>query len=150
MPTYSSSHSAEIIAEPERVWAVLSDVTRWPRVLTSMTALEPGDGSGVEQGATWREKRRVASINIDLGMTVIESIPAQRLVLQAVTDGATLTLTYMIRPTSLGTRLELTGAVEQAKGGFGSRISGAVGGGAARVFKEMLEQDVDDFAAAAR
>lgn len=61
VPTIGSRRAARplrvtthIAAPPERAWALLSDVTRWPEWLPTMTAVEPLGPSALTPGARYR------------------------------------------------------------------------------------------------
>jgi uncharacterized membrane protein len=43
-----------VSAPPEVVWAVYSDVERWPAWTRSVTSVEPLDGAGIEPGRRFR------------------------------------------------------------------------------------------------
>jgi uncharacterized protein YndB with AHSA1/START domain len=69
--------SVEIDAPPARVWAVLSDVERWPDWTASMTRVELTDGGALARGSTVRIKQprfpamtwRVTSLEPNEGFT---------------------------------------------------------------------------------
>ncbi len=43
-----------VVAPPDRVWALLADVVRWPEWLSTMTSVQPLDGGELALGARYR------------------------------------------------------------------------------------------------
>ena len=144
----------EIIAEPDAVWRTVSDVDRWPRILTSMSALLRLEGAGMEVGAKWRETRPILGLTATYEVTVVDVQPGSSVTLALAFDDADARLTYRFKPSSLGTRLQAEVAISLKGAGLNkinSRLKSAiVGGGGADIAKEVATRDLADFKAALR
>jgi carbon monoxide dehydrogenase subunit G len=140
----------EIIAEPEVVWATVSDVDRWPRILTSLASLQRLEGTGLEVGVRWRESRPILGLTATYEVTVTDVQRVVGFTLSAAFDDATVTTEYRLRPSSLGTRLEAT--VEADAGGvaLSKRLRGVIAIGGPRIAREVADRDLADFQAALR
>ena len=140
----------EIIAEPPDVWKVLANVDRYPRVLTSVEKVERVSGTGFELGTSWRETRRFegrSSAHL-MTITAVEEGRSAAISVEAAEGG--VALAYRVRPTSLGTRLEMDVTGDPGAASGVSKLILGSGGGLFRVAKEMFEQDLKDFGAALR
>jgi uncharacterized protein YndB with AHSA1/START domain len=140
----------EIIAEPEIVWRMVTDVDRWPRMLSSLASLDRIEGTGLAPGARWRETRLILGVTAVVEMTVTDVQEGKSFTLAASADDATIGLTYRIKPSSLGTRLEATVNADGAGVGLSKRLRSVVAGGGAKLAREMIERDLADFQAALR
>ncbi len=141
----------EIIAEPEAVWNVLTDLDRRLKILTSVRALERLDGPPFGVGTRWRETRVMAGVPGSVEFLVTEVEPGLALWLDVEFPGARFAVVFRVRPSSLGTRLEADVTVESEASGLGKRMLGAViGGRPARILGDTIEQDLRDVAAALR
>jgi uncharacterized protein YndB with AHSA1/START domain len=140
----------EIIAEPEVVWATVSDVDRWPRILTSLASLQRLEGTGLEPGARWRETRPILGVTATYEVSVTDVQPVVQFTLSAAFDDATVRTTYRLRPSSLGTRLEATVEADATGVALGKRLRGVIATGGPRIGKEVAERDLADFQAALR
>lgn len=140
----------EIIAEPAVVWATVSDVDRWPRILTSLASLQRLEGTGLEPGVRWRESRPILGLTATYEVTVTDVQPVVGFTLSAAFEDATVNTEYRLRPSSLGTRLEAT--VEADAGGvaLSKRLRSVIAIGGARIAREVADRDLADFQAALR
>lgn len=146
MATHTLAVGREIVAEPEQVWSVVADVDRWARILTVVDKVERLEGTGLAVGASWRESRRLLGANHTQDVTVTAVEDGRSFTLTSISDDATLTVVYRVKPDSLGTRLELDATLEEVRGGL-RRLGG---GGGVKVVREALERDLADFVAALR
>jgi carbon monoxide dehydrogenase subunit G len=145
-PTFAAS--AEIIAEPDQVWAVLADIDRSPRVLTSVTAVERIDGPPFDVGTRWKETRLIPGGKATEELTITAIVPGRSVTFEADLAGTRLKVVYYVKPSSLGTRLEAECFLDNPGSGLG-RLFGAntrVG----RTARDVLEQDLRDIGAALR
>jgi len=142
--------NSEIIAEPETVWRTVTDVDRWPRILSSLASLDRLEGTGLAPGVRWKETRLILGVTAVVEMTVTDVQEGRSFSLSAKADDATIGLTYRFKPSSLGTRLEATVDADGSGMGLGKRLRGAFAGGGAKLAREMVERDLADFQAALR
>lgn len=140
----------EIIAEPEAVWRTVTDIDRWPRILSSLASLERLEGTGLAPGARWRETRLILGVTAVVEMLVTDVQEGKSFALSVSADDATIGLTYRLVPSGLGTRLEATVNADGSGMGLGKRLRGAISGGGAKLAREMIERDLADFQAALR
>lgn len=96
--------SVEIQAPIERVFAYLEDPRNGPEWLPSLVDVRNVSGSGPDVQYEWTYK--MAGIKLDGKGRAIEHVPNERMVAktQGGTDG---TWTYVLQPTSTGTRFDL-------------------------------------------
>ena len=140
----------EIIAEPERVWLTVSDVDRWPRILTSLASLERLEGTGLEPGVRWKETRPILGVTVTYDVTVTDVQPGVGFTLSATFDDATVTTVYRLRPSSLGTRLEATVDADATGVTLAKRLRSVITSGGLRIAREVADRDLADFQAALR
>lgn len=139
----------DIIAEPPEVWMVLTDLDRYPKVLTSVDAVERLEGVGFEVGTRWRETRRMYGKVATEELWVADIDPGRRVVVHTEAKGTVYEAVYEVLPSSLGTRLVITYGAETSKASAGQRLALAVMGPlGSKAVKASLEQDLVDFAAA--
>lgn len=140
----------EIIAEPEAVWFTVSDVDRWPRILTSLASLERLEGTGLEVGVRWRETRPILGITATYDVTVTDVQPVVGFTLSASFEDATVITEYRLRPSSLGTRLEATVEADATGATLAKRLRSVIAIGGLRIAREVADRDLADFQAAMR
>ncbi len=152
MAGLSATVTREITVEPEDVWKVLIDIDRLPKVLTAVMSVRRLEGpAGYETGTRYSETRLALGGHVTMDWTVTEVVPGHRTTIEADVEGGHLAIQYRCLPSSLGTRLEAHAAVTLPSEGIGQKILGSVSANrAAKVAKEMLEQDLRDIAAALR
>ena len=97
-------------ATPDQVWAVWSDVSRWPEWTTSVTGVEPLDGPAVpELGARVRlHQPRLATAV----WTVTGSEPGRRFTWQSTAPGVRTVATHAVDPDDEGGS-RITATIEQ-------------------------------------
>lgn len=130
------SASVDVAAPPERVWAVVSEVTRMPEWSPELRRLYPVGG---------RREPRVGMRMIGINRrgraiwpttsTVVRLEPERAVAWKTHQSGATWT--YELEPTSTGTRL--TGRRELAKYTLGTALFAPVIGGAAGHDRELAD-----------
>lgn len=103
--------TTSIVAPPDRIWAVLSDVVRWPIWLTTMTAVEPLDGAELKVGRRYR----ITQPKLPPALwTVIRLDPGRAFAWESRAPGVRSVADHVLRPrpdgsTSVTLRIETTG-----------------------------------------
>jgi carbon monoxide dehydrogenase subunit G len=139
----------DILAEREDVWAVLTDLERFSKVLTSVDLVERVSGTGFEVGTRWRETRRMFGKSATEEMWVSALDAPSRMVVQAESKGTLYETVFELAPSSLGTRLSVTFGAETSEASAGQKLSWALLGPlGAKATKSALEQDLADIAMA--
>jgi carbon monoxide dehydrogenase subunit G len=144
-----STMSHEVIAEPDQVWKLLTDLDRRLKILTSVRSLERTGGTpGFDVGTQWQEMRVVGGEKVAVNLVVTAIQPGLSVNIDADVDGGRLEIVYRVKPSSIGTRLEADLTVESQSSGLGKRMLGAMAGNrAGRAMKETIEQDLRDIGA---
>jgi len=87
--------SIEIDAAPEKVWAVLTDVRRWPEWTASMQKIEPRGGDELAVGSKFRIKQpKVPAVTWE----VTEFEPERSFTWTATSPGVTTVAEHRITP----------------------------------------------------
>ncbi len=93
-----------IAAPPERVWAVYSDVTRWPEWTASMTSVELLDGATVLAPAT---RARIRQPKLPVAVWEVTAFEAGRTwTWVAKAPGVRTTALHTLVPVGDGTRVD--------------------------------------------
>lgn len=140
----------EIIAEPERVWVTVSDVDRWPRILTSLASLQRLEGTGLEVDVRWRETRPILGVTVTYDVTVTDVQPVVGFTLSSAFEDAKITTIYRLKPSSLGTRLEAAVQADAHGVALSKRLRSVISVGGLRIAREVADRDLADFQAALR
>ena len=119
--------SVEISAEPDRVWSVVSDVTRMPEWSPELRRLYPIGGRRPRVGMNLLGINRRGLAVWPTTSTVTRFEPPRAVAWRTRESGATWT--YELEPTSSGTRL--TGRRDLPKFTLGTRLMAPLIGGAA-------------------
>jgi uncharacterized protein YndB with AHSA1/START domain len=127
------SASVEISAEPARVWAVVSDVTRMPEWSPELRRLYPIGGRRPRVGMTMVGINRRGFAAWPTTSTVVRLEQERAVAWKTRQSGATWT--YELEPTGGGTRL--TGRRDLAAFSLGTRLFAPVIGGAAGHDEEL-------------
>ncbi len=141
----------EIIAEPEQVWRVLTDLDNSARVLGSVEKIERVSGEGYGPGVRWLETRKVFGKFTTEEMWVEETEPPFRTVVKSEAQGTVFTTVFACKPSSLGTTLEATFSAQPGNQSAGQKLLSAVFSNAGlKATKSVLEGDLSDIAAVLR
>ena len=140
----------EIMAEPEAVWRVITDLDNAHKVLTAIVKIERLEGEGYEPGVKWRETRRMFGREEAEEMWVTEATAPRSTTVAAESRGTSYTTVFRCEPSSLGTTLHIDFSAESASAGLGQRIAMKVMGKAGmKAMEKALLQDLEDIAKAA-
>ncbi len=120
------SASVDIAADPERVWAVVSDVTRMPEWSPELRRLYPIGGRRVRVGLTMVGINRRGPVAWPTTSKVVRLEPQRAVAWRTRESGATWT--YELQPTGSGTRL--TGRRDLPAFTLGTRLMAPIIGGA--------------------
>lgn len=102
---------------PERVWAVLADVERWPEWAPTVTAVQALDPGGLRLGARYRLEQPKLAAAV---WTVAALQEGRSFTWENVNPGVRSLAFHLVEPVEGGTRLtlrvELTGAMAWLSG----------------------------------
>jgi carbon monoxide dehydrogenase subunit G len=140
----------DVDAGADRVWDVMTDMDRWPEVVSGIERVErldDGDGFGV--GTRWRETRIMFRKEATEEMEVTAVDPGRSYVAEAASRGTRYRSTLTVEPvTGRSSRLTMTFDAQPR-----STVSKMLGATLGKLFegatRKALEKDLDDVAAAA-
>lgn len=139
--------SRVVHADPERVWAVLTDLDHAPETLRGVTRIERVAGPAYDVGTTWRESRRLFGREETQEMTVSEVIPRQRTTVTAATGGVDYTTVFTLAPREDGTEITMTFGADHPDPTLLQRVTSTVLGPVGiKVTSRLLTQDLEDIA----
>ncbi|MFI6673760.1 SRPBCC family protein [Kribbella sp. NPDC050470] len=97
-------HSITIAAPPERVWAVVVDVERWPERIPTVETVERLDDGPLTVGA----RTRLAQPRLPTAVwTVTELTDGSSYTWESKSSGVTVTATHVVEPHPDGSQLTL-------------------------------------------
>ena len=98
-------HTVTVDAPPERVWAVVADVERWPERIPTVTAVERLDAGPLRVGSRTRlEQPRLPTAV----WTVTELAEGSSYTWESRSPGVTVTAAHVVEPHPDGSRLILS------------------------------------------
>ena len=97
-------HSVAISAAPERVWAVVIDVERWPERIPTVDAVERLDAGPLAVGSRTRLQQPRLSTAV---WTVTELADGSSYTWESTSPGVTVTATHVVQPRGDGSQLIL-------------------------------------------
>ena len=109
-------HSVVIAAPPERVWAVLVDVDRWPERIPTVDSVERLDDGPLAVGSRTRLKQPRFSPAV---WTVTELTDGKSFTWESRTSGVTVVAAHEVEPHPDGSRLTLALTVTGLLAGVG-------------------------------
>ena len=98
-------HTATIAAPPERVWAVLVDVERWPERIPTVDAVERLDAGPLAVGSRTRLRQPRLPEAV---WTVTELADGSSYTWESASPGVTVTAEHVVEPHPDGSLLTLT------------------------------------------
>jgi len=141
--------SHESTADPDKVWAVLSDIDGSPETISGITAVERLDsGTDFAIGTKWKETRVMFGRESSEVMEVTAIEPGRSYTVVSDGKGATYTSIMAVEPVEGGSTISMSFGGEPTS--TVSRVmSATLGRLAAGSMRKMIEQDLKDIAAAA-
>lgn len=99
--------STLVRAPQSEVFAVMTDISGWPRTISAIESIEWLAGEPGAQGSIFRETRIMHGRRASEEMTIAECDPPHRFVLTASAHGARYRAEHTLTPEPDGTRLTL-------------------------------------------
>lgn len=142
--------SQQVGAQPESVWAVITDLDTFERTISAVEKVERlDDGDGFGLGTRWRETRKMFGRTATEEMEVTSIDDGLSYVTEADSHGAHYRTVMTVEPSgSGGTRLSTTFGAEP-HGLVTKVVAATVGRLFERATRKALEQDLAEIATAA-
>ncbi|MFN3601173.1 MAG: SRPBCC family protein [Dietzia sp.] len=144
--------SRHVAADPDAVWAVLTDIPSAPRTLSGVLAVEILTPGPYEPGLRWRETRKMFGMKATEEMMVLTAEPPHATAIVAENGGTEYKTVFTVTPDpdGAGSTLRMRFGAHTAHAPAISRVATAVMGGLAeRSTRKTMEQDLADIAAEA-
>ena len=143
--------SRHIAADPETVWAVLTNIPEAPRMLRGVRSVEILTEQPYEPGLRWRETRTMFGMKATEEMMVLASEPPHSTTIVAQNGGTEYKTTFTVTPDAEGgSTLRMVFGAETSHAPAASRVvMSLMGGLAERSTRKTMEQDLADIAAEA-
>jgi uncharacterized membrane protein len=109
-------HTVTIAAPPERVWAVVVDVERWPERIPTVEAVERLDAGPLVVGSRTRLQQPRLPTAV---WTVTELTAGRSYTWESSSPGVTVTASHVVEPHPAGSRLTLSVTVSGPISGIG-------------------------------
>lgn len=109
-------HAVTIAAPPERVWAVLVDVERWPERIPTVEAVERLEPGPLAVGARTRLRQPRLRPAV---WTVMELVGGSSFTWESSSPGVRIVATHVVEPHADGSRLTLALALSGPMAGPG-------------------------------
>jgi uncharacterized membrane protein len=113
-------HTVTIAAPPERVWAVVVDVERWPERIPTVDAVERLDAGPLAVGSRTRLQQPRLPTAV---WTVTELADGSSYTWESSSPGVTVTAAHVVEPHPDGSRLTLALTVSGPLSGIGWLLS---------------------------
>ncbi|MGB5755964.1 MAG: SRPBCC family protein [Acidimicrobiales bacterium] len=142
--------SLEVAAEPESVWAIITDLDAFERAISAIEKVERlDDGDGFEVGTRWRETRKMFGRTATEEMEVTSIDDGRSYVTEADSHGAHYRTVMAVElSASGGTRLSTTFGAEP-HGLVTKVVAATVGRLFERATQKALKKDLAEIATAA-
>ncbi|WP_084076951.1 SRPBCC family protein [Demequina sp. NBRC 110057] len=139
--------SKEILAAPEAVWRVITDLDAAAKVMRKIVSVERVEGEGYAEGVRWRETRRMFGKDETEEMWVAAVDEPRSTTVRSRAGGALYTTVFTLEPSDLGVTLDVSFSAATEDPGLGQRLMLAVFGKTAmKATKKALAEDLDDIA----
>lgn len=139
-----------IAAPPETVWRVLTDLEAAPEILSGVSRVERLAGVGYTIGTRWRETRTMMGRDETEEMEVVGIDEGRSTMIAAEARGMAYRTEFTLEPAPEGTLLRMRFGGSLQSPSWAQRVAAKL---TARlgmaVTRKMMQQDLDDIAAAA-
>ena len=109
-------HTVTIAAPPERVWAVVVEVERWPERIPTVTSVERLDEGPLAIGSRTRLEQPKLPTAV---WTVTELTEGSSYTWESKSPGITVTAAHLVEPHADGSRLTLSVTISGLMSGIG-------------------------------
>lgn len=138
-----------IAASPERIWALVTDLEEFEKVISGITKIERlDDGDGFQVGTRWRETRVLFGREAVEEMEVTSLEPGRAYTVEADGRGAHYRSVLSVKPAGEGAVLEMSFSGEPT-GVFSRFMAATVGKLFEGATRKAFEKDLAEIAAAA-
>jgi ribosome-associated toxin RatA of RatAB toxin-antitoxin module len=138
-----------IQASPEQVWALATDIARWPDTISGVDRVEVLSEGDFGPGTRWRETRTMLGREATEEMWVTATDPERFYTVEAESHGAHYVSTFTFTetaPEQTEVVLKFSGRPQSTVARVLAKVTGPV---ASRSVAKALQKDLDDLAAAA-
>src|SRR5688500_7608152 len=111
--------SVEIAAPPERVWAVLSDIEKWPEWTPSITGIERLDDGPLRVGA----RARIRQPKLAPALWTVTAVDKRSFTWVTRAPGITVTASHVVEAVGTGSRVTLALKFAGLFGGLIGRLT---------------------------
>lgn len=150
MSDHSQTLARDIEADPDRVWAVLTDLDHAEQNLSGVERIERLTEGPYRVGTRWRETRTMLGKESTQEMEVTDLEALGSTTVASSAGGVRYTTTFRLEALHPGTRLTMEFAGDAHEAGaltkIAAKVMGPLGNKAAR---QAMEKDLDDIVAAA-
>ena len=137
-------------ASTDAVWRVLTDVEGSAAVLSGVTRIERLAGVGYAIGTRWRETRRAMGREATEEMEVVGIDEGRSTMIAAEAHGMRYRTEFTLEPDGDGSLLRMRFSGELVSPSWVQRVAAKLTSGIGmRMTRTMMQQDLDDIAAAA-
>jgi len=138
----------DVAAPPQKVWAIVTDLSTTAEVITAITALERTDGgSDFEVGTAWRETRVMFGRESTESMAVTAIDEGRSYTVESISRGVHYTSIMKVVATGEGSHLAWEFRAEATT--LSGKLMSVFGKLFESTTRKALLQDLDDIAAAA-
>jgi uncharacterized membrane protein len=138
-----------IMAPTEKVWAVATDIERWPELISGIDRVELLTGAPFGQGTRWRETRRMFGSAATEEMWVAEIDPGRSYRVEAESHGARYVSTFTFAAAGTGRTEAVLTFTAQPRTKVARVLDALTSALASRSVAKTLEADLKDLGTAA-
>ena len=138
-----------IRAPIEKVWAVATDIERWPELISGIEGVHLLTDSPFGRGTRWRETRRMFGSEATEEMWVAEVEPGRSYTVEAENHGARYISTFTFTPAGAGQTEGMVTFTAEPRTKVARVLGTLTSAVAARSIAKTLKADLEDLGAAA-
>ncbi|MFJ5698537.1 SRPBCC family protein [Arthrobacter sp. NPDC093139] len=147
---HSTSLTQHVNANPDKVWAVISDIPGSPGTLSAVESIQMVSEGPYGEGTRWKETRSMLGRRETVEMWVAQADPPRSTTVKALQGGADFTSRFTLAEREGGTDLTLTFGAEVLRPTVVSRVMMALFGKIGmNVTRKALARDLAEIAAKA-